>query len=723
MRKLGIILGIIVVLVVLVAVAAWALIDVNRYRGRIQTELQQRTGRNVSLGAMHLWLVPLRFRVDNLQIADDPKFGTNQPFVLADRLDVSFHLLPLLSGNLEIDSLDLQHPKVELVKNRKGTWNFASLGSSPTQAPTPPPSAPSASSQPSSAAPAHTLSLGELTIRGGQVAITDLQTGKKRTVYDQIDLTVRNYESGRPFSVEAAAHLPGKGAQELKLQGEAGPVPENDPTQTPFRGTFNLKEVGIAGLRSFLGTQALDKVDGVLSGTTKIDSASGKVSATGDLKAEKMRVHGQDIDFPIQTNYDLTDNLASDVISIKRATVQLGSTPFSLSGTINTRPTPAQLDLGLKANDVSVVELARMASSFGLVFTPGANVSGRTSADIRAQGPADNPTVTGKLSGRTLMVSGKGIPQPVQVQSIDLALTPNEIRSSNFDATSGKTTVGGHFTVQNYASKSRSVDVALRAPNATFPEFLNILKACGLSGLDQISGAGTINADLQAAGPVESVASAEILKLVNGNMNLNFNSVRVSGTDIGYQLASIGGFLKSVGKDQGYTNISRLTGTIQIKDGIMQTNDLQALLDIGNVGATGTANLATNALNLQINAVLSKAFSQTVGGKSIGGFMSTVLANDQGELVIPATVTGTLQNPKFAPDLKRMADMKMKGLLPSFSNPSAGIGEVLGSILGGKSASKDQQQSGQKPATPADTINQFLRGLIPEKKKAQPPPP
>ncbi|MFI5176591.1 MAG: hypothetical protein ACHQKY_17155, partial [Terriglobia bacterium] len=91
-----------------------------------------------------------------------------------------------------------------------------------------------------------------------------------------------------------------------------------------------------------------------------------------------------------------------------------------------------------------------------------------------------------------------------------------------------------------------------------------------------------------------------------------------------------------------------------------------------------------------------------------------------GELVIPAIVTGTFQNPKYAPDLTRMAQMKLKGLLPSSDNPSAGISTLLGGLLGKKEANKDQQP-GQK-AAPANPLDQLLRGLIPEKKKPQPPP-
>ncbi|MBZ5538311.1 MAG: AsmA family protein [Acidobacteriia bacterium] len=716
MRKLGLILGIVVAIIVLAVVAVWGLLDVNRYRGRIQAELQERSGREVTLGDMSLGLLPPRFHVENLWISEDPKFGGHQPFVHAQRLDVSVHLLPLLSGNLEMDSLDLQQPQVELVKNGQGVWNFASLGSGRSQIASPG----SASAQPPSGGSTPSFTLGQLVVHGGLVAITDVQKGEARTVYDHIDLTLRNYASGKPFSIEAAVHLPGKGVQEMKLEGEMGPLSESDPAATPFRGTLSLKEVGIAGLQKFLNAGALANTDGILSGTAKLDSASGKISAAGDLKAEKMRIHSQDIDYPILANYEIADDLTGDLISVSRATVQLGPTPFSISGTVNTRPTPAHLDLRLKASNVSITEVARLASSFGAAFSPDTTVNGRTSADLRVQGPANNPIVTGTISGQGLVITGKGIPQPVEVRSVNLNLTPTEIRSNSFDATSGKTTVAVRFNLQNYASKSPTLDAALRAPGATFPEFLTILKACGVSGLDKISGSGTIDADLQASGPLGSVASTEILKKLNGSLHLNFTTVRVAGTDIGYELASIGGFLKSSQKDQGATSISRLTGNIQIKDGIALTNDLQALLDMGNIGATGTANLVTQTLDLRMNAVLSKVFSQSVGGTGISGYMNTVLANNLGELVIPAIVTGTFQNPKYSPDLKRMAEMRLKGLFPSSDNPSAGISGVLGELLGGKGV-KQPSQPGQKPA-PADTLDQLLRGMIPEKKKPQPPP-
>ena len=54
MRKLAIVLGIILAVLIAAVLIFWATFDVNRYRGRIQAELENRLGRRVTLGQMHL---------------------------------------------------------------------------------------------------------------------------------------------------------------------------------------------------------------------------------------------------------------------------------------------------------------------------------------------------------------------------------------------------------------------------------------------------------------------------------------------------------------------------------------------------------------------------------------------------------------------------------------------------------------------------------------------
>ncbi|HYR42973.1 MAG TPA: AsmA family protein, partial [Terriglobia bacterium] len=231
MRKFGIIAGI-VFLVIVVAVLIFAeTFDVNKYRGTIQAQLESRLGRPVVLGEMGLSFFPPRFRVENLAIADDPRFSPDAPFIKAQELDVSVKLAPLLHKQIEIDSLSLQRPSVNLIKNSAGIWNFASLGH-PAQSP-----------QPSTE---QQFSLGKMTIQDGQISLLDQQQSKTPTLYDHIDLTLTNFAPNEPFTIDAAAHMAGAGSQEVRVQGKGGPLVREQPGATPFQGTLDLKQVGIA---------------------------------------------------------------------------------------------------------------------------------------------------------------------------------------------------------------------------------------------------------------------------------------------------------------------------------------------------------------------------------------------------------------------------------------------------------------------------------------------
>src|SRR5512146_3469002 len=140
MRKLGIIVLVIVVLLLIALAVAPSFIDVNQYRGRIEAEARQRLGRKVALGQMHLKLLPPAFRVENASIGEDPRFGREQ-FAQVQELYISVKLWPLLHKDVQISSLDLRRPRIELIRNAQGVWNFSTLGHQAEAAP--PPSAPS----------------------------------------------------------------------------------------------------------------------------------------------------------------------------------------------------------------------------------------------------------------------------------------------------------------------------------------------------------------------------------------------------------------------------------------------------------------------------------------------------------------------------------------------------------------------------------------------------
>lgn len=708
MRKFAIISGIMIVLIIAAGAIFLATFDVNRYRGTIQADLTQRLGRNVTLGDMHLSVFPPRFIVKNVSIADDPAFHAQRPFVQAQELDISARLLPLLHKSFQIGSLYLQRPSVELIKDQQGVWNFSSLGKPASASP---PSAP----QPE--APPNQFSLNTLMIQDGQIATTDLQTRQPRAVYDHIDVTLRDFAPDRPFSIEAAAHLPGPNNPLVSLNGQGGPIRRDQPVATPFHGTLNLQRVEIAGARQFLQSAALEKMDGSLSGQTRISSDGTRLAANGNINVQNVRMNGRDLGYPVDVQYVVGDEIASDLLNIESSSIKLGAMPISISGTVDSKPTPAQIDLHAGASNVSIAEAAKLAASAGATLSPDTNVTGTVDVDVQARGAASNPALNGTINGRDLQATGKDFPQPVQVKSVVLHLTPAEIRSDSFTVNAGSTAMNVQFALQQYVSKNATMNATLNAPKADLPGLLSIAKAYGVTALNNVSGGGSLNIDLHASGPVRSVSAADLTRSLNGSVVLNLQDVRYGGADISHQLSAIAGGLGMHQADQGFTTINRLTGNIAVKNGIAQTDNTQALLDLGNLGIAGTANLVDQSLNLRVTGVMSQELSQKAGGTNIGGYAKTVLANSKGELTIPAMVTGTFQHPHFAPDLQQLAQMKVKGLMPDFNNPTAAAAKIIGGLLGGQSGNTQQQNpagSADRSASPNPV--QQLMGLFGKKK-------
>jgi hypothetical protein len=151
-----------------------------------------------------------------------------------------------------------------------------------------------------------------------------------------------------------------------------------------------------------------------------------------------------------------------------------------------------------------------------------------------------------------------------------------------------------------------------------------------------------------------------------------------------------------------------------VRDGVAHTDDLLAALAIGKISAAGTADLTEETLDLRLAAVLSEAFSQSVGGTGIGGYMSTALANSAGEIVLPVRVTGSFRQPQFAPDLNALARMQRERLLPTFDDPAAAVSGLLGAFAGPgeESGEGEAGQNERASPEPAETIRGVLEGLL-----------
>jgi uncharacterized protein involved in outer membrane biogenesis len=558
MRKLVIVVVVLIVLVVGAFLALPHIVDVNQYRGQIQTELQQRLNRPVELGELSLGVFPLRVEATNVIIGDDPSFNSNVPFAQVAQLDVSIELLPLLAKNIEVNSLELKRPRIELIRNAQGVWNFSTVASgtaAPATAPAKPqqPTNPSTAQQPSSGSGG--FSLGALKITDGQIAVTDNQKHQSRAVYDHIDVTLANFAPGKPFSLYLAAHLPGNGAQTFSINGDGGPVNNADLASTPFKGTAKFNEVSLESAQKFLNSSALAGTDAVISGSTDISNASGNMSASGSLKLDKTVVRGVEVGYPITADFDVSDNLNTDVIQIRKCGLKLGATPLSVNGTVDSHPATAVVDVNLSTSNASIQDAARLAAAFGAAFSPNATIAGQVTANVHAQGPTSNMAFNGNVSARNLEMTGKQIPQPVRVPAIDLTMTPQQIQSNTFTATSGSTSLAIQMTLTQYASVSPSVDATVKTVNGKVNELISIAQAYAVSAAEGMSGSGNITLDVHATGPVKNTDAMKFsgsgalqnaslkrrsltqpLNIHSANLQFTQNSVNI--TNLGVSLGS-----------------------------------------------------------------------------------------------------------------------------------------------------------------------------------------
>lgn len=587
MRKLGIAILVLVLLIVAAALIIPHVVDINSYHNQIQTQLEKKLGRQVSLGEMSLSLFPPSFQVSNAIIGEDKSFNTGRPFATADKLAISVKLLPLIHKDVEIKSLELDHPHVELVRNERGEWNFATIGQEPKPAPSqtaPPQTAPGRQPSPATTPqpqqqpstqgqgsdankkPAGQIELANLNINDGQVAITDFQKHQSRAVYDHIDLTVSDFAPNQEFSIKAAAHLPGQGKQAIFLEGKGGPLQQADLINTNFDGTLRMDQVSVSAAEKFLNSQALSGIDALLSGDAKVKNAAGKMASNGTIKAENAHIHNVNVGYPITLDYDVADDLKTDVIQIHRGNIKLGATPVTIAGTLDTKPTPSQIDLKLTASNASIADAARLASAFGVAFNPGMDVNGHVSADIQAKGTATQPSMNGRLSAPDLVISGKELPQPVRISGVELALTPTTIHSNDFTASTGSTSVTVNLELAQYTAPNSSVNASLRAANARVGELLNIAKAYGISAVEGMAGDGLLNLDVHAQGPTKNPSALNFSgtgKLQNASLKLPSltKPIQIHNTDIRFSQNSA--VLQNVAATIGQTNAN---GNLTLKN-------------------------------------------------------------------------------------------------------------------------------------------------------------
>ncbi|MDJ0895829.1 MAG: AsmA family protein, partial [Alphaproteobacteria bacterium] len=259
MRKVLLAIGALFVVLILAVLVGPSFVDWGQYRSQIANAARDATGRELSVdGAISLSLLPApTLSVAQVALANAPG-GSAEPMVTLDALDIRLALRPLLSGEIQVESLSLKRPRVLLERRADGSgnWQFGAPPEAQTQA-TDGRSAAGADAASSDGGLGQRVALDQARVEDGTLIYRDLETGAAYEVTAltgafSLDSLTGPYEvavEGRldelPFSlggrVEAmtegqasrVALILGMGKAEAKLSGRAslaGDAPSFDGT-------------------------------------------------------------------------------------------------------------------------------------------------------------------------------------------------------------------------------------------------------------------------------------------------------------------------------------------------------------------------------------------------------------------------------------------------------------------------------------------------------------
>jgi uncharacterized protein involved in outer membrane biogenesis len=117
--------GILLVLAVVGALAAPFVINWNNYRDNLEGWGHTLTGRQVAIsGPISVRLFPWpRLVAEDISISNPKEFG-DEALMHAKRIDVQLALAGLFSGEIQVEAVEIEQPKINVTRNADGQGNW-----------------------------------------------------------------------------------------------------------------------------------------------------------------------------------------------------------------------------------------------------------------------------------------------------------------------------------------------------------------------------------------------------------------------------------------------------------------------------------------------------------------------------------------------------------------------------------------------------------------------
>ena len=400
-------------------------INANTFRSTLETQLSSALDRKVTLGNLSFSVFSGSLVADNISIVDDPAFSA-RPFLQAQSLQIGVEVMPLLlHRQLRVTSFVADSPSINLVHNAQGVWNFSNIGST----------AASRTQNPEKETALPNFTVGEMKVVNGTAVVSDLPSTGPPFTYSNLNLSVQQFSFARDFPFVLTARLPGGGS--LDVRGNAGPVNQQDASETPLGANISLKHFDpvVAGVveKSQGFSMLADIAAQVTSNAQTLDSKGTVRAANLQLAAG-----GSPTPSPVDITYTIAHNLTARNGQVTDLAIQTGAVALHVTGTYAIKGAQTILALHLVAPNLPVNQVEGLLPAAGVRLPSGSRLEGGTlSANLSISGPSTAPTITGPVEIDNTRLAGFDLSSKIGgLKPVSRSQGGTEIQTLRADVTS-----------------------------------------------------------------------------------------------------------------------------------------------------------------------------------------------------------------------------------------------------------------------------------------------
>jgi AsmA protein len=606
----AIVIGVLVAIVVVAAIALTLLIDPNRYRDDIVRAVKQQTGRDLRIdGKLSLSFFPwIGLETKRLSLSNAPGFGS-EPFAMVESSTTKVELLPLLRKQVVVDAVRLNGLRLHLARNAKGATNWDDLTKQTGEKPAP--KAPSKQGGGAGAMLA-AFTINTFQVRNSEFTWQDAVANTQYAVRG-LDLTSGDLLGAKPAPLKLAFDLESKSPpirERVQLDAKLNFDPEKESLDVP--------ELSLA--LGDLRLQARLSASKVLSAPR----FSGNVEVPAfDARSllKRLGVEYKPVGDDALRKVALSTNLRYDAKSATLSDLRVTLDGAQLTGNVavQNRSAPAYR-FNLALNDIDVDRYLPAAEK------PANNnrtEKGKAEAVVIPLALLRETDADGELRIGSLKAFGirsQDVTAKVSAKNGHIALGPNAAKLYS-GAYNGRTTIDASGRVPQFHFDEKLAGVQLGP----------LLKDADVFA--HFSGAGNVNLALTA----EGLDAEQIKRTLKGTVALAVKNGAIEGIDLAKTEAKIkeiraqpGGSLQNILKslpaiapEKGdKTTFTKLQANATVTNGVVNNKDLTIEGPHVRVIGSGTVNLVTETFE---NYLLR-----------VGDF--------------PITVAGKFDSPSFRPD-------------------------------------------------------------------------